>query len=255
MFDPHAVAPGKTIWQSNRLAALGVEHLFTTRAWNVRSAADVRDVVDQAGWSTRDGRNDPLKIIMAKQVHAHAVSTPGHPLDEADAHVTDDPATAVAVRTADCVPILISSADGRVVAAIHAGWRGLDPAVNVIAHAVAAFGELTADPNAMSDAVAAVGPCISVHRYEVGEEVASRFRPQFPGAVRDDLGGKPHLDTRAVAHAQLRAAGFTDARIDVFPGCTFDDEPSFYSYRRDGKGVGHQAAIIRPRPALGRGSP
>ena len=91
---------------------------------------------------------------------------------------------------------------------------------------------------------AAVGPCISVDAYEVGDEVASRFRAACLGAVRDDLGVKPHLDLRAVAQSQLIAAGLAGGDIAVHPGCTFRDSEGFHSYRREGKGVGHQAAWI-----------
>lgn len=225
-----------------------MRHLFTTRGWDIQSAADVRRVIDAAGWFAADR---PPAVVMSRQMHGHAVGTPDRPLAEADAHVAVGPATVVAVRTADCVPVLLASGGGRVVAAVHAGWRGLDPAVNVIGRAVAAMREVAGGVSAAEAFtggwVAAVGPCVSAARYEVGEEVAGLFRTDHRTAVRDGLGEKPRLDTRRVAVEQLAAAGLGRDAIDVFPGCTYDDAEMFFSYRRQGKGVGHLAALIGPR--------
>lgn len=232
------------VWRSSLLEDCGTPHLFTTRDLNARSADDLVDLVATARWF---GANDPpARIVLSKQVHGCAVDTPGSRLAEADAHVTDEPWEVVAVRTADCVPVLLSTADGKLVAALHAGWRGLDPAVGVLGRAVAAMLS-RGSVSGVGELSAAVGPCISVPNYEVGEEVASRFRDRYPDALRDDLGDKPHLDTRAVAVAQLREAGVAAERIDVFPGCTYEDAEAFFSFRREGKGVGHLAALITPR--------
>lgn len=250
MFQAVQLGPGQTVWQSSALIERGVKHLFTTKAWNVKSADDLAEVIEAASWFLP---NDEPRVVMSRQVHGCGVDGPGQRLDEADAHVTDDAHEVVAVRTADCVPVLISSDDGQAVAAIHAGWRGLDPAVGVIGRAVAKLLEVAGEA-AAAGCVAAVGPCISVERYEVGEEVAIRFRDTTPHAVRDGRGVKPHLDTRAVAVAQLREAGLASDRIDVFPGCTFNDADAFFSYRQHGPGVGHLAALIAPRGSAGRGA-
>ena len=129
---------------------------------------------------------------------------------------------------------------------MHAGWRGLD--AGVIGEAVRvlreAAGVKESEGVERMRVLAAVGPCISAAAYEVGEEVASRFRAAYPGAVRDGLGVRPHLDLRAAALQQLIAAGVAELDIEVHPGCTFRDAQSFHSYRREGKGVGHQAAWI-----------
>ncbi|MEM9420011.1 MAG: polyphenol oxidase family protein [Planctomycetota bacterium] len=241
MFRQVQLGSGQRVWRSSLLDDLGVPHLFTTCAWDVKSSDDIAEVVGAARWFT----GHPPRIVMAKQVHGNAVSTPAARIGEADAHLTQNPHEVVAVRTADCVPVLISSADGGLVAVVHAGWRGLDPAMNVIGQTVAALIKAARGSLEVAGCVAAIGPCISLERYEVGEEVASRFRGAVPEAVRDDLGDKPHLDTRAVAAAQLRDAGLLPDRIDVFPGCTFND-PELFSYRQQGKGVGHLAAMISP---------
>ncbi|MBB6429490.1 polyphenol oxidase family protein [Algisphaera agarilytica] len=244
MFELVQLGSGQRVWKSSLFDGLGVRHLFTTNDWDVKSPDEVADVIGAACWLG----DAPPRIIMAKQVHGNTVSSPNARAAEADAHFTQDPSEVVVVRTADCVPVLISSADGKLVAAVHAGWRGLDPTVNVIGRTLAALAEAAPGLFEATSCVAAIGPCISAERYEVGEEVAALFRDATPHAVRDDLGVKPHLDTRAVAVAQLRESGLAAEHIDVFPGCTFDD-PALHSYRRHGKGVGHLAAMISPRPS------
>ncbi|MEM6458246.1 MAG: polyphenol oxidase family protein [Planctomycetota bacterium] len=227
MFTRHPLPDGTTVLRSSLLDERGIPHAFTTADRDVRGPGDLVGVIE---------RNPEIRT--ARQVHGRALSGPNHWCDEADALVSDDSAVAVAVRTADCVPVLLASSDGSVVAAVHAGWRGLDPAVGVIAAAVATL------PSPAS-CVAAVGPCISVTQYEVGEEVAAPFRSTYPTAVRDDLGPKPHLDLRTVAAQQLAAAGLPAVSIDIYPGCTFA-EPGLHSYRRHGPGVPHLAAVVAP---------
>ncbi len=171
---------------------------------------------------------------MTRQVHGCGVSTPGDRVSEADAHVTDDPDEVVAVRTADCVPILLASDDGSKVAAIHAGWRGL--LAGVIPATTAHF--------EVSSAVAAVGPCISGRHYEVGPEVAERFDPRFLNPSHNHAHRKAYLDLRSVALAQLEQAGVSLDHIDLSALCTLEHPDLLPSYRRDGKGCPHMAAVI-----------
>jgi YfiH family protein len=144
----------------------------------------------------------------------------------------------MSVRVADCVPVLLSSGDGRVIAAVHAGWRG------VIAEVV---------PNALAtmrclNAVAAIGPSIGFEHFEVGPEVLAEFAGVFGGDApirrRDD--GKGHVDLRAAIRLQLLHAGVADDRIDVSDRCTFRDAGEFFSHRRDRGVTGRMAAIIAP---------
>lgn len=284
MFVRLDLPDGRHVWQSTIFNDLGVRHAFTTRAWNIKQPADIRPMLDTLGWRGID------RVRLAKQVHGCTVTLPAddgaagcvapgrEALVEADAHVTDRADEVVVVRTADCVPILLSGSDGRYVAAIHAGWRGLDPAVNVIGQAIATLRRRMdtnggSDPSSATSAhasplLAAVGPCIAAKRYEVGEEVAGRFRGiaavREVGGTRggreedgcvviDRPGEKSCLDLRGIAVSQLIAAGLEPQALDVYPGCTFDQADQFHSYRRDGGGVpgnvGHLAAVIAPRPA------
>src|SRR5262249_34925210 len=121
----------------------------------------------------------PARLVRLRQVHGAGivVHRAGGALDEhaalpaADIVLSDDPAAAVAIQTADCVPLLIVDARRGVVAAAHAGWRGL--AAGVPGVAVAAMTkEFGSRP---ADLVAAIGPSISAARYEVGEDVRAAF--------------------------------------------------------------------------------
>ena len=225
---------------SPKLEAVGVPHGFTTSVgsgdvrWSVKSAEDLAGVLKASGLADR-------RLVMGRQVHGDSVTTSARRersgCDDADAHITGDRRELAAVRTADCVPILLSTGDGRAVGAVHAGWRGLEAGI------IRAACDLLAVEGETGSCVAAIGPCIGVGAYEVGEEVATRFDH---GVVRRGDWGKPHLDLRALALRHLFEAGLAPDRIDVATACTFADRDRFGSYRRDGKGCGHQAGYIGP---------
>jgi YfiH family protein len=160
---------------------------------------------------------------------------------QADAIVTAEPNVLLTIRIADCVPILLASQDGRIVGAAHAGWRGI--VGNVIDKTVRTMHEQGAAPESL---VAAIGPCISVENFEVGEEVAAEFaRHDLGQAVQSQPGRKPHIDLQLAAKAQLERSGVT--RIDGNELCTFRDAAEFYSHRRDNGITGRMAAVIACR--------
>ena len=247
-------------------------HFFTTRSWRLgeRTPESVNgwpDVADAAKVGVE-------RLGRLQQVHgADAVTykkgggAPGGTPPRADIALTDDPAIAVAVQTADCLPILIADRRTRAVAAAHAGWRGLAarvPAVTVDRIA-ADFG------SHLDDLLVAVGPAIGACCYEVGEDVRTRFEQGgFSSAQRDrwfhaaplTLVDNPPARTLAstrrrdhwffdgwsCAREQLEDAGISPERIFVANLCTASHEPAFCSYRRDGAVAGRMAAVIRPRP-------
>ena len=179
------------------------------------------------------------------QVHGAGVVRvrPGEPCDKAtqgDALVGDDPTRAIAVRVADCTPILMASEDGRVVAAVHAGWRGAVAGV-----VTAALREMDKPPGTV---VAAIGPCIGFESFEVGPEVldafAREFGPEAPMRRRDD--GKGFVDLRECLRRQLVGAGVPADKVDTTDRCTFRDADEFYSHRRDKGVTGRMAAMIAP---------
>jgi len=177
------------------------------------------------------------RLAWARQVHSNRVlvANPGE-CGEGDALISEQLGLALCVVTADCVPVLL--ADGQRIAAVHAGWRGL--VANVLRAAVHRFEH----PQRVT---AWIGPAIGACCYEVGEDVAARIAA---AAGREVISarepGRPHADLRATATAQLEAVGITDLRH--VPLCTRCEDRILWSYRRDGRGGGHNLALIWRRP-------
>jgi purine-nucleoside/S-methyl-5'-thioadenosine phosphorylase / adenosine deaminase len=199
----------------------GARALFTTRSWG-----DVRDTEQHI--SERLG----VRLVRPRQVHRSTVISVASAADqartEADAIVTAARGLAPAVIAADCLPIAISSKGA--VAAVHAGWRGLD--AGLIANAVAAIRKLGGGV-----ITAAIGPGAGVCCYEVGEDLHRRFN-----AHCQDFRRGANLDLKAIARVQLMEAGV--ARIYDAELCTICADPALtFSHRRDGPDTGRQAAI------------
>lgn len=153
-------------------------------------------------------------------------------LPATDALVTSTGGVAMAVLTADCLPVVIA-APGGPVAAVHAGWRGI--AAGILERALLEFAD-------RSKVAAAIGPAVGPCHYEVGPEVvaALRGRPTTP-AVRRERGGRPRVDLEATAVAALREHGVS--RIEAAGICTACESDRFYSHRRDGPGTGRQGVV------------
>jgi YfiH family protein len=178
------------------------------------------------------------EIATLTQIHSARVLIANAPglIGEGDALVTDRAGLTVSVRTADCYPVLLVDLDTRVVAAVHAGWRGT--AAGVVSEALQkmnALNQTNALPPTNADRIwAAIGPGIGACCYEVGEEVARRFgQPQA---------GK--LDLAAANYRQLREAGVPDQNIDVMRRCTFCEADRFHSFRRDKDRAGRMISYI-----------
>ncbi|HEX6678980.1 MAG TPA: peptidoglycan editing factor PgeF [Actinomycetes bacterium] len=189
-----------------------------------------------------------LPWATVRQVHGSTVAPvelaalpPGPPeakpvVAEADALVTADEGVVLAVLVADCVPVLLADPERRVVAAAHAGWRGL--AAGVVEATAAAFTAAGGRPEASAALVGpAAGPCC----YEVGEDVQARVAGRYPEAAATTRGGRPALDLAAAARTALTQAGFE--RPLLAGECTVHQPERHFSYRRDG-GMGRQAGIV-----------
>lgn len=164
------------------------------------------------------------------RVDRHSIDA--RPLPQADAAWSDDPEIACAVTAADCLPVLFSSPDGRVVAAAHAGWRGL--AAGVLENTVAAL----APRCAPAELRAWLGPCIGRDAFEVGDDVLRAFgvEPKSAGSpfrYRPRGDGSPRwlADLPALARDRLRAAGLR--HLSGGHWCTASDASRFFSFRRD----------------------
>ena len=179
----------------------------------------------------------PAEPAWLRQVHsARAVEAGRDPTPEADAAFSRETGQVCTVLTADCLPVLFCDRAGSVVAAAHAGWRGL--ADGVLEATVAA---MQAPPG---EVLAWMGAAIGPQAFEVGDEVRAAFVAQHPeaaAAFEPHAPGKWLADIYALARIRLGHAG-VDA---VYGGgrCTFNEADSFYSYRRDGV-TGRMASLI-----------
>lgn len=185
-----------------------------------------------------EGRRVP--VAQAKQIHSERVLAGREGfVGQGDALWTDRPGLALSVITADCVPVLLAGRDGRRIAAIHAGWRGI--VAGVVERAI----ETLAVPAGELDAW--IGPAIGVCCYEVGEEVAEEVvaatGPEVAVAGhRLGPGRRPHLDLPGAVRHQLVRAGIERPRIVV--RCTRCDPERLWSYRREGAGGGRNVAYV-----------
>jgi YfiH family protein len=178
----------------------------------------------------------PSEPRWLNQVHGAGVARDPDVGTEADAGYTASPDMVCVVMVADCLPVLFASADGREIAAAHAGWRGLAAGVleNTIAEFAAPAGEIRAW----------LGPAISAPEFEVGDEVRDAFCIGDDAATacfrRNDR-GRWQADLYELARQRLGRAGVTD--ISDGGLCTCRDRARFFSYRRDGQ-CGRMAAFV-----------
>ncbi len=189
--------------------------------------------------------------VQVNQVHGSNVwlppADPIRPVDapRADAITTDKQRLLLMVRVADCVPVLLASSDGRVVSAVHAGWRGV--VAGVVPRAVESVTRLCG--TGTEPVLAAIGPCIGVEHFEVGPEVVEAFGSAGLGLAVARAGyAKPHIDLAAAVAHQLVQAGIPMQQIDRTDRCTYALEDEFFSHRRDLGRTGRQAALIAARP-------
>lgn len=242
---------GTLILRSPLLTACGFDHAFSTAIGPDDAAFDL----SSPGHSPLDTPAAELRAALARfvelvaagttlatarQVHGDTVTTADRAADaEADAIAGDDPSRLVAIRTADCVPILLGCRRRGAVVAVHAGWRGLVADVPA-----AAVRHLTAEGSEPTDLVAAIGPAIGVDAFEIGPEVAAAFRTAGLDAAVVDRTPRPHADLHAAARRRLREAGLADEAIDGAPTCTASDA-RFFSHRRDAGRTGRHLSAIR----------
>jgi polyphenol oxidase len=261
-------AGGESVIDGKRALNLG----FTE--WDERACVEKNRAAFAAAVSARK-----MPLITLRQFHSDVIhvasgpkpATPKAPAPDApqaDALVTRAPELLLGVQTADCVPILLADTRHRVVAAIHAGWRGTLARI-----AVKTLGRMRMEFGTRAgDVVAALGPAIGRCCYEVGPEVAQAFATQFPAAAdwfdgpfeQLSHGEEPlwlpwltmmppghvpppprvQLDLRASNRRQLADAGVPESRIDVSDLCTACRADLLFSYRREGAKTGRMMAVI-----------
>ena len=184
----------------------------------------------------------PADPVWLAQVHGNAVcdadaARAAGDEPRADAAVARGTSTVCAVLTADCVPVLLTDLAGGVVAAAHAGWRGLGAGV-----LEATLAAMRVEPRTV---LAWLGPAIGPQAFEVGADVLAAHLASDSGAnacFAPLIPGKWLADLYGLARRRLARAGVTA----IFGGdrCTFTESAVFHSYRRDGAAAGRMATLI-----------
>jgi polyphenol oxidase len=212
--------------------------------------------------------------VQVRQIHSSIIHrVDAHEVDASagDGIITNTSGLLLAVKTADCVPVLVADVKRRVVGAFHAGWRGT--VARVVEKGV---GEMRRQfDSAPRDLRAAIGPCVRKCCYAVGSEVKAEFESQFSYASElfeevfdsnaihikypllflnqrapghGDLGPEIHLNLVEANTRQLRDAGLPEDHISVIDGCTACDTSRFFSHRAEFGRTGRMMAVIGIRP-------
>lgn len=186
----------------------------------------------------------PAAVALAAQVHGADVCVvdpgPGDgpvlQMPHCDGLVTARAGVALAVRTADCLPVVAVDPEARICGVFHAGWRG--SLGNITGEGIGRMKELGADPGRM---LVWIGPGISGRRYEVSAEMIADFAGRW-----GHLGcfhARRMLDLPVLNALQARAQGVGEGRVSFSGFCTWERDDLFWSHRRDGRKRGHLFTI------------
>ncbi|MFY9153900.1 MAG: peptidoglycan editing factor PgeF [Prolixibacteraceae bacterium] len=166
-------------------------------------------------------------------------------IPETDALITNERGVFVCVQTADCVPVLLFDTQKKVVAAIHAGWRGT--VSKIVKKTILKMAEkFDCNPD---DIVAGIGPSIHMHAYEVGPEVVKSVEENFSNSsslLKPSLkAGHAYFDLWEANKTVLIESGISEENIEVMGLCSYEHNKLFYSARRDGADTGRMVSGIR----------
>lgn len=187
-----------------------------------------------------------IDITFPSQIHSDKIEIIDKPCIglECDALVTQVPNVPIAILTADCVPILIFDEVQKVVAAVHAGWRGTAQLILLKTLEVMNKKFLSQ----ASGLHLAIGPCISSKNYVVGQNVYDEFRKVYSKVELSEIfslkENKYYCDLVKANLIQAKRFGISDSHVHVSGLCTFDKGEYFYSVRRQGHACGRQAGVI-----------
>jgi YfiH family protein len=197
------------------------------------------------GFGTRTDEPPP-NLVTSQQVHGTEIlevrEIPSAPLEGYDILITGRPGIAVAVKTADCQPILMIEPQKRLVAAVHAGWKGtLQRAAQVAVRKIIERGGV------LENIVACLGPNMVGRCFEVEVGVQNDFEKEFPGwpILTPKNDAKWLLDVSETNRRQLLEIGIPEKQIDRIDLCTHCRPDLFWSYRRDGEEAGRMVSFIR----------
>lgn len=185
----------------------------------------------------------PDRLVWMEQVHGRTVGVVdgprAQPLEATDAVVTKQPGLALAVLTADCVPVLLGDGEAGVVGAVHAGRVGAR--VGVVVETLKA---MMAQGAELERIEVLLGPAVCGECYEVPADMQKDVEKHLPGSASKSRRGTPALDLRAGLWNQLASAGV--GKIGVDPRCTFE-EKDLFSHRRQAP-TGRLASVIWIEP-------
>lgn len=193
---------------------------------------------------------DSCQMVFPEQTHSDHIRlvTKKDPpvLKESDALVTSQKNLCLCIQTADCVPVLVYDPHEKVIAAIHAGWRGT---LNRIT--AKTIEKMKMNFSCSPDNLyAVIGPSIGPEIYETGMEVATLFKSQsdnWPDFLILQGNGRYHIDLWNANRYQLEQQGVSNSRIQLLQQCTFHRQDLYYSARRDGTDTGRMVSGIMMR--------
>lgn len=201
---------------------------------------------------------DADRLVVANQTHSASAARVaeadagagaiehGTSIPDTDALITDVPGITLALSFADCACVFLLDPVNRAIGAVHAGWKGT--ALGITREAVRAMTrEFRSWPDQL---LAAIGPCICRHCYDVGEDVANEITRAFGSDQRvlsPSAAGKWRLDLKTANLQLLREAGLPESGIAISDECTSCNAGEFFSYRRDGD-TGRMGGWIALRP-------
>jgi len=193
---------------------------------------------------------DEKMFVFPRQTHSDNIAvvnsaTGQSTIENTDALITSEPGLFVCVQTADCVPVLLFDPEKKVVAAVHAGWKGTISKIagKTVAKMTEAFG---CNP---ADIIAGIGPSIHMHAYEVGPEVVEAAEANFsnsPALLKPSMNtGHAYFDLWEANQTVLKEAGIKEENIEVIGLCSFEHASLFFSARREGSETGRMVSGIK----------
>lgn len=239
------------------VTSLGTEHAFTTRNGGISQAPystlNLSKRTGDGAGSVKRNQDRVLRqfgsdidnVCGLSQIHSARIveAKPNWFEERADGMVTDQPDNTLVISMADCYPLLVHDPVKKVIGAAHAGWRGTlaGIALSVVETMTKRYGSYP------SDLRVAIGPGISGNCYQVGPEVADRFRlaPFGDKVLQEDGARGIYLDLVTANILQLVKAGVVESKIQNTGMCTHCDKETFFSHRRDGNPTGRHWALVR----------
>ena len=222
----------KTLVKNRKINSIpGISEAFTTR--RIKNKNSVKKALKIK------------KLHNLKQVHGNRVVAAGKRFKtgvKADAIITSETNTPIAVKVADCVAMIIVDPRNKAVAAVHAGWRGT--AKRIIVKAIKAMKKKF--KSRPSEMIVSLSPAIRSCCYETGKDIYNKLKKDGDFSnIFTIRGGRVYMDLHKANKNLLLRAGLRNKNIYVNDICTFCNRKLYHSYRRDGKKAGRMYSIVQ----------